>query len=302
MSIQDRLQNVLDRESRSGGGSGMNKDNIWKPPKGRTAIRILPAPGKDASGNAVSPEEFFQPVGYHYNLKENNVPVVCPNYTFYEDESCPVCEALAAGDIPSDLYQKYRLVKRYVVQAIIRGKEADGPKYAILPVTVFTAIANILKEQEEWGNCLHPVKGRDFHIERSGEGLKTEYTTMPAAKQRPILSTREEIKALYEGMSTIREVINVDSPDEIEKLVRLANGLSVVGSSTPQMDDSFFGDDDDGDFDSFDAGDENPAVSDEEDDDLPFDASDSDTLLGDGEDEGDMDNIRDRLERRLNRS
>ena len=137
---------------------------FWKPDTGMNNIRILPEVG--------TMEFFFVESGRHYI---NNQSFDCPNLNSGGEERCPLC------DVNQLLYQAgetqeakdWRAGKAYLMNVIVRGKEAEGPKIYAAGQTVFSQIAGLIGDPDV-GDVSDIEEGWDLKLERTGEGLQIQ--------------------------------------------------------------------------------------------------------------------------------
>jgi len=262
---------------------------LFKFPDGKCDIRILPA-AKAAGDDA---EDWFLPVGFHYNVEEKR-PVFCPFETNWAEEDCPICEMVSElrSNGMNEEAQKVSVRRQFLVRAIIRGEEDKGPQAVRLPSTLFTAIGTIISDTEAFGNCLHPTKGRDIRVTKTGTGLGTTYSAMPLPKQRKVLDSVDEIKEMFKELTTITDLVSVPDASELTKLIqdRLGYTADDFGDAADDADllsDDML-DDDDADVETTDDT-EDFEISDD-DDDVPFEEDDAEeTTSTVSSDDGDED-------------
>jgi len=200
---------------------------FFKFPSGKTIIRILPASPKDDAG------DWFLPVGFHYNVDEKR-PITCRYETQWAGDECPVCNMVRElrGDNMNDEANKIGLRRQFIVRAIIRGEEAKGAQMVRLPSTLFDAIGEIIKDEETFGDVLHPgPAGRDIIVVKSGQGLGTEYQANAHPKNVPALATPEEVKALISSFPPISSLVTIPTKEEVEGTLKAKFGyVSAMGS------------------------------------------------------------------------
>jgi hypothetical protein len=255
---------------------------IYKFPDGKTDLRILPASKKD------NKDDWFIPVGQHFNL-EDKFGVFCPYETFWANETCPVCEMVSAlrRDGLNDEANRLSVRRSYYIRAIIRGEEDKGAQVVRLPATLFTQIGEIVSQEDVFGDVLHPGKGRDIRVTKSGQKLNTSYSAMALPKTRMILDTVDETKALIAGLDSIASLVEVPSAEHLTKLLESKVGFSLK-PSTPSLGDTFSDEDmfsTEPEEDSPSGDDFSFGSDDEEDDDVPFAAEEEDTEDGGGDDD-----------------
>lgn len=237
-------------------------------PEGKTKIRIIPPNKKH------DPDDWFVPVGLHYNVGDSTFPIVCPYETYWAENDCPICEAVRGlyADGDKDTASSISVRKRYYVRVLVRGKEEEGPHIWNLSQTAFNDLAELITSEEfklvDW------VNAHDIIVNRTGTGPKnTRYTNTPLPKTSPVLSSKEAIKELHDSLEEIQTIVTVKSYDDLRKQFL---GDDSFGSAGDDFDETFDDDDDkdvhhedDDDFGDVDA------TDDEEDD-------DEDSIIDDG--------------------
>lgn len=179
-ALLEMLRGAKNKYSRSTG-------KIVKLKEGKTTIRILQA----------DPEKpFWQDLGVHWiKAGQNEKPVaVVGCHDVVHEMPCPVCTAVeqalksAVDDDSVKIIKEWKSRKSVLIAALIRsGSDAsDEPQIVEITPTTFGNILSVLEEYASEGNVLDPEDGIDFVIERSGKGLDTRYTVMPAARSKPV--------------------------------------------------------------------------------------------------------------------
>lgn len=204
--------------------------------EGKTQVRILPSPLGEES-------PFWQDLGVHWIKAEKNgkplAVVGCHDHTY--DTPCPVCAAIdKAAKATSDdeslaLVKDWKGKKSVLVNALIRkfngGASESGNEPVILEMTstTFGAMCGIIEEYaEEYGNVLDLKTGMDFVITRSGKGLDTEYTVMPAPKNEPVP------KGVMEKVTDLAEFVK-NEYFEASKETKGLNAIASVTGVTPTV-------------------------------------------------------------------
>ena len=208
--------------------------SFFKFPVGKTVIRILPASAKD------SEEDWFLPVGYHYNVEDKR-PITCRYETRWAEDDCPVCDMIREfrSDGLNDEAGKIGLRRQFIVRAIVRGEEEKEAQMVRLPSTLFQAIGEIIRDEETFGDVLHPgPTGRDIIVVKTGQNLQTEYQANAHPKNIPALPTPAETKAMLGGFPSITELVEVPSLEEVQDTLKSKFGyVSAMGDVYVEDDD-----------------------------------------------------------------
>lgn len=161
-------------------------------PDGKTTLRVLPNP-KDAD------ELFYHDFGQHWvkSKTEKNAQgkpkiigvALCTSKAY--DEPCVYCDAVseALGHADDNAHEfsddELNLIKeaksrhRVLINAAVRTKGGDYEiKLVDLATTAFNALIDLI---DEWGeDVVSPKGGQDIVFQRTGSGINTTYTCMPA--------------------------------------------------------------------------------------------------------------------------
>ena len=191
----DRYKKLLEKvQSLELGSSG-----FWKPPSGRSTIRILPPIG--------TMEYFFMEVGQHF--LEGTGTFYCPKICSDGKDPCPVCDVndalFQAGDKESA--KKFWAQRHFWCNVIVRGNEDAGPQTFTPGTMVFTSLVSLISDPD-YGDITDPDEGYDIKIERSGEGINTRYEVR-AAKSPSVLSDDDE--EVDEWLETARDIYDMVS-------------------------------------------------------------------------------------------
>ena len=162
--------------------------------QGKNLIRLLPGhPNMD--GFYV---EAFQ---HHRRLGQTSISIVCPNKGDEDAGNCPICELLeplrkSKDKKKKDMYYDCRAKSRYYANAINRADEEPKVQILAFGQTILQQVLEAVVDEEEFGDILDPIEGRDLMIKRNGEKLDTTYTVTPRTATSPILDSKKAIKAL----------------------------------------------------------------------------------------------------------
>ncbi len=162
------------RESLNLGGNNAYVD--MKQP-GKYRVRFLPAQPKK-SWIHESWQHFIDVPG------TNGRSVLCPMRT--AKKKCPVCakaEEYSRSDKELDQRKAKGMWPRLqcLANVIVRGKEEEGPRILRFGKKVAEQILD-LRDEDVGGNFLHPEKGMDLIIIRTGLGFETRYKVVAANK------------------------------------------------------------------------------------------------------------------------
>lgn len=161
-----------------------------KPADGTHTYRILPGWRVDAAG-ARDPQ-FWHEFGQHY-IKSSpkgkpEAVYICTEATF--NKPCDVCAAIASNirncedDATLELLSEAKAPQRYLLNVLHRsGSEPNKVQVLEVGGRLFESILSLM---EEWGDITDLASGKDIKIVRSGAGLNTVYSVLPAASSQPV--------------------------------------------------------------------------------------------------------------------
>lgn len=199
---------------------------FYKFPTGRTDLRIVPAP------KGADEDDWFLVTGMHYNFNDKT-PIYCPHEHNMQESPCAICDMVAEfrKEGMNDEAAKISVRRRVIIRAIIRGQEDKGVQIVNLPVTVFTAIYEILQDVETWDDVLSPgPKGRDIRIIKTGQNLNTEYQVQALPKTCPMLPTQGQVTEVMDSLTPILTLIPVPTSEEVAAIVQSKMGYVAFGA------------------------------------------------------------------------
>lgn len=167
-------------------------DQFWKPPEGRSTIRILPPVG--------DMEFFFVEMGRHYNQK-----VPCVNIISEGELECPVC------DINEQLFQanekeaasKFRVSRAFWMNIVDRSNEDAGPQIYTPGPQVFGFLVALVNDPD-YGDISDVEMGIDIKLTRKGQGMETKYSVLPAMRASE-LGDEEDVDVWLEDAVDLAE-------------------------------------------------------------------------------------------------
>lgn len=182
MSIQDLIagkqKDMAAKKSRT---------STLKPLPGKHVYRILP------SWRGAGDAQFWHDFSMHFiKTKESGAKpaavYVCSEKTF--GKPCEVCDsikklmAVSKDDDMTKTLKEAQSAQRYLMNAMHRtGAEPDKAQTLEVGQGVFESICNLIGE---YGDITDLASGVDLVITRTGAGLDTKYSVMPAAKSAPV--------------------------------------------------------------------------------------------------------------------
>lgn len=181
----------------------------WKCPKGRSVIRILPPVG--------GMDFFFVEVGQHYIDGSN---YTCPAITSGGEEKCPVCETnellFQAGE--KSAAANYRVNQRFWMNVIDRKDEDSGPQIFTPGKMIFSALVALISDPD-YGAIDDEYDGFDVKIDKTGEGLDTKYSVLPARNPTPLSADDDELEDWLDEATDLKKKV-FDMIPEYDALVK----------------------------------------------------------------------------------
>lgn len=174
----DRLSKQA-RESKARRGTGGG--DLWRAQDGKSVIRVFTFITEGGE------EMLFVEQLTHFNVIPGNpkTPVPCPRVF---DEECAICKL--KGELSSKQWDKVKASRAFLYNAVVRSARGeDSQVVAQLKATVHDEIQDFVSSEDpdiRIKNFLHPSKGRDIKIMRSGKGFDTEYKVVPSRKPSAI--------------------------------------------------------------------------------------------------------------------
>lgn len=196
---QEETQAMLDAMENE---QSKGKSSFWTAKTGENPVRFLPP---------LKPNEEKLPYFHHKVHWIDGVPYECLNQTFvdengklHEAEECPACKMSKKlfkmgekGSEERELAYNLMAKDRYIFRIVDR--KADNPtqpEFFETGPAIFKKFFNILKSGK-YGNIVHPTEGRDFVIDRQGEGRRTNYdNSLPSPDKEPLSKDRDEMREI----------------------------------------------------------------------------------------------------------
>lgn len=202
MSIQDLIAGKQKEMA-----AKKSRQNTLKPQPGKHIYRILP------SWRGGDEKQFWHDFSMHFikTPDSNGKPAavyICTEKTF--NKPCEVCDsikklmAVSTDDDMTKQLKEAQSAQRYLMNAThVSGPEPEKAQVLEVGHGVFEAICNLIGE---YGDITDVSTGIDIIITRTGAGLDTKYTVMPAAKSQPVSK-----KALAE-LTNLDEFVAQENP------------------------------------------------------------------------------------------
>jgi hypothetical protein len=217
-----------------------NRDNFWKPPSGKTQIRIVPY-----KFNKDNP---FVELFFHYGLGDNKTHI-SPASFGRPDPVEEFANKLKSTGNKDEWIQGKRLEPkmRTYVPVIVRGEESEGVKFWGFGKTVYQELLGVIADPD-YGDITDPTTGRDIVVERQtpaeagNQYGKTTIRVKP--NQTPITENKETLQKIFDTQVKLEELWeeptydglkeslqNFLNPNDDTETTTTSNG--VAASTTP---------------------------------------------------------------------
>lgn len=199
-----------------------------KPAAGQHKYRILPCwRGGDE-------KQFWHDYAMHFikTVESGDKPAavyLCVEKTY--GKPCEVCESVKkALSVSHDDAMTKRLKEagasqRYLMNVLhLTGTEPGKPQILELGQTAFEAICGLFSE---YGDITDLNEGVDVIITRTGAGLDTKYTVMPAAKSNPVPAS------ILGQLANLDEFVAQENPaGEVKALTAVGSIIGLLPATT----------------------------------------------------------------------
>jgi hypothetical protein len=206
-----------------------SRQNTLKPQPGKHTYRLLP------SWRGGDDKQFWHDFAMHFiktpeSAGKPAAVYVCSEKTF--GKPCEICEAakklmaVSTSDEQSKQLKEALSAQRYLVNVLhLTGTEPEKVQIMEVGQGVFEAICGLIGE---YGDVTDLNEGTDLIINRTGTGLDTKYTVMPAAKSKPVS------KAVAANLPNLDEFVAQENPaGETKALTAVGAIVGLLPSATP---------------------------------------------------------------------
>lgn len=203
------------------------KTPFWTPKQGENNVRFLPP---------LKPNGEKLPYFHHKVHWIDGFPYECLNQTFVDKEGniheacdCPACKMSKKlykmgekGSEEHDLAYNLSAKDRYVFRIVDRkAEDQTKPEFYETGPSIFNKFFNIIKSGK-YGNIVHPTEGRDFIIDRQGEGRRTNYdNSLPSPDKTKLHASADDMRKTLEEAVKMKysDLVSFPSFDEIKTAV-----------------------------------------------------------------------------------
>ena len=228
MDLQAIKQKLSEIESKSKGGNNVDYDKIfWKPPMGKSKIRIVPS--------VYDPAMPFTELKFHYSL--GKFPMQALSNFGKQD---PVDEFIAELRKTNDrdnwsLSGKLTPRSRFFAPVIVRGEEEEGVRIWGFSQTIFKALLS-MAEDEDIGDYTDPVGGFDMTVEVTQGNPYKETSVRIVPKTSPLSNDNDLVELWLKEQPNPREVFTQYDYEFIKK--KLLEYVSPNADESTEEEDS----------------------------------------------------------------
>ncbi len=190
-------------------GQNDRKSALWKPPAGKSVIRILPWKER--------PDNPFVELYFHYMGRKTQLS---PLTNGKPDPIAEFSDKLAATGDKDDwkFSRNFRPKMRTFAPVVVRGEEDQGVRFWGFGKTVYTQLLALIADPD-WGDLTDPENGHDIGIEfipeKESDTQFAQTKVLVKPKESPASDDAEVLEAWLNSQPDIMEVFEEPSYDEL---------------------------------------------------------------------------------------
>ena len=241
--IKDRLQSLQKTQSTA--------DSFWKPPAGKTQIRIVPY--KFEKSNP------FIELYFHYSMGDNKTHMSPVSFGRPDPINEFAGKLKSTGDKDEWIQGKRLEPKmRTFVPVIVRGKEFEGVKFWGFGKTVYQELLGFIADPD-YGDISDEMSGRDIVVERQtpaeagNQYGKTTIRVKPSqtalvedgTEMEKLMNNQSEITELYKEPTydelkvVLTNYLNPSATEEVSESTTMSTPSKETSKTVDQVDDAF---------------------------------------------------------------
>ena len=188
-------------------------NSFWKPPSGKTQIRIVPY-----KYNKDNP---FVELFFHYGLG-NNKTYLSPASFGKPDPVEDFANKLKSAGNKDEWIQGKRLEPKMRTYApvVVRGEEHEGVKWYGFGKTVYQELLGVIADPD-YGDITDPTMGRDIVVDRQSPAEagnqygKTSIRVKP--NQTPLTENKETLQKVIDSQTKLEELWEEPTYDDLKE-------------------------------------------------------------------------------------
>jgi len=194
-AVRQKLQQM--QQSSQGGGGSKSSDHIWKPPVGKSQVRIVPY--------AFNKDNPFIELYFHYEIGKRTM--ISPISFGRPDPIMEFAEKLKKTGDKDEWKMGKKIEPKFRVYApvIVRGEESEGVKFWAFGKQIYAELLSVITDPD-YGDITDPMNGRDVtieHIAPEKEGAYPTFTVRVKPNTSPATTDEAIAKMITEGQKDI---------------------------------------------------------------------------------------------------
>lgn len=209
-AIKARLSQI--QQSASSGGGSKGSDYMWKPPVGKSVIRIVPY--------AFDKSNPFIELNFHYEIGKRTM--VSPTSFGRPDPIVEFAEKLKKTGDKDDWKLGKKIEPKFRVYApvIVRGEEDKGVRFWSFGKQIYQELLGIISDPD-YGDITDLMNGRDITVEHvpAEEGNNKSFpsfTVRVKPNVTPATADKAIAEAIVNGQKNIEDIVGEVSYDEMK--------------------------------------------------------------------------------------
>jgi hypothetical protein len=232
-AIKSRLQAMQQSNQGSGNSSA---DHIWKPPVGKSQVRIVPY--------AFDKNNPFIEMYFHYEIGKRTM--VSPTSFGRPDPIVEFADKLKRSGDKEDWKLGKKIEPKFRVYApvIVRGKESEGVKFWSFGKQIYQELLSVIADAD-YGDITDLMNGRDLtveHIAAEKEGAFPSYVVRVKPNTTPATADKDIAEMIVNKQKNISEIFTELSYKEMtEALEKWLNPETNAAAPAPSKGDNGMG-------------------------------------------------------------
>lgn len=205
----DQIRQKLQQMQQASNTGAKSSDYIWKPPVGKSQIRIVPY--------AHDKNNPFIEMYFHYEIGKRTM--VSPITFGKPDPIVEFAEKLKKSGDKDDWKLGRKIEPKFRVYApiIVRGQEHEGVKFWSFGKQIYTELLSVIADPD-YGDITDLMGGRDLtveHIAAEKEGAFPSFTVRVKPNTTPATTDKEIAEMIVNKQKAITELFSESSYEEM---------------------------------------------------------------------------------------
>lgn len=206
-AIKAKLQQM--QQASNGGGGSKVSEFLWKPPVGKSQVRIVPY--------AHDKNNPFQELFFHYEIGKRTM--ISPTSFGRPDPIVEFAEKLKKSGDKDDWKLGKKIEPKFRVYApvIVRGQEHEGVKFWSFGKQIYTELLSVIADPD-YGDITDLMNGRDItveHIAAEKEGGFPSFTVRVKPNTTPATNDQEIASKIVNEQTNLKELFTEYSYEEM---------------------------------------------------------------------------------------